>query len=305
MDYTNENGFFRSEIDNTRLFYQSWIPANPRPNAHLVINHGFGEHSDRYTHVLEAFQGSGVSLYSMDMRGHGRSEGKRGDAPGVYAFAQDLETYLSLLRKERGIMRPLLLGHSLGGVVVLYFVLKHSNQWELSGLLTSGAALRVKQTPLMKIKKVSGRLLNLIIPETTMPAGLEENFISHDEEELNRYKTDPLIHGMLSIRLGMDILDASASILRRAEKLKIPLYMAHGEADGITLPSGSVEFFRNCSSANKKLMLYPELYHEIFNETREQRDRVLSDLKNWVMKRFAEVNSSHNPLQEINSVESV
>ncbi len=286
MTYRNESGHFQSAIDGRKLYYQSWVPRDARPDWNVVLHHGFGEHSSRYSHLLDAFEGSGISFYSYDARGHGRSEGKRGHSRGVAQMVADLETFMVFCRTEFGVQKPFLLGHSMGGLVAITFALKHCNQWEISGLLTSGAALSVNQTPVMKVKKVVGTLLREIKPDITLAAGLELKYISHDPQVVEAYKTDNLVHGEVSVDLALDMLDAGETAIRRASMLKIPLYMAHGDADGIIAPSGSQDFFHRASSGDKKLVLHPGLYHEIFNETPSERARVFQELKAWLLERM-------------------
>ena len=283
MDYEHTTGFFRSAVDGTRLFCQRWKPPQAVPNWNLVFHHGFGEHSDRYGNLVEALSGTGVTLYAMDARGHGRSDGKRGDAHGQSDYVRDLESYLVHIRERDGVLRPALLGHSLGGAIVLMFALRYSNQWELCCLLTSGAALRVHQNLLMRVKKLGGALLHGLKPDLTVPAGIDVAGLSHDSAVVEAYRQDPLVHGDVTARMALDLLEAGEGVIDRAPLLKIPLLMQHGQIDPITDPSGSVDFFRNAGSIDSHLILYPGLFHEIFNELPLERARVLRDLRGWLL----------------------
>ena len=283
MDYEHSTGFFRSAVDSTRLFCQRWRPPNARPDWNLVFHHGFGEHSQRYGNLLEALDGSGVTIYALDARGHGRSDGKRGDANGQSDYVRDLESYLANIRERYGVEQPALLGHSMGGAIVLMFALRYSNQWELSCLLTSGAALRVRQSLLMRVKKLGGSLLSGIKPDLTVPAGIDVAGLSHDSSVVESYRADPLVHGDVTARMALDLLEAGEGVIKRAALLKIPLLMQHGQNDPITDPSGSVDFYRAAGSADSHLILYPGLFHEIFNELPHERTKVLHDLRTWLL----------------------
>ncbi len=286
MQYEHSTGFVRSAVDGSRLFYQRWRARNDKPNWNLVFHHGFGEHSGRYGNLLDALAGTGVSLYALDARGHGRSDGKRGDADGQVEYVRDLEGFLVFLREQFGVLRPALLGHSMGGAIVLMFALRYSNQWEISCLLTSAAALRVRQNLLMRLKKGLGSLLFGLKPDLTVPAGLDTNGLSHDVAVGEAYRNDPLVHGDVTARMALDLLDAGEEVIRRAPLLKIPLLMQHGEADPLTDPGGTVAFFRNVGSSDCHLRLYPGLYHEIFNELPADRDRVLADMRDWLLSHL-------------------
>lgn len=289
MDYKHSTGFFRTSVDGTRLFCQRWEPVDAVPEWNLVFHHGFGEHSSRYENLLSALLGTGITLHALDARGHGRSDGKRGDANGQMDYVRDLESFLVHIRERYGVVRPALLGHSMGGAIVLMFGLRYSNQWEISCVMTSGAALRVHQTLLMRIKKMGGSMLHGLKPDLTVPAGIDITGLSHDTTVVEAYRDDPLVHGDVTARMALDLLDAGTEVIRRAPLLKIPLLMQHGQSDPITDPGGTVDFFRRAGSADSHMVLYPGLYHEIFNELPKDRARVLHDLRTWLQARLPDV----------------
>ncbi|MCB1169546.1 MAG: lysophospholipase [Leptospiraceae bacterium] len=265
--------------DGLRLFTQSWVPT--RATRHLVIHHGFGEHCDRYGNVLAALENQGIAVYSYDARGHGRSQGKKGDSPGIHRYVRDLEEFLLHLKEKWGVKKPFLLGHSMGGLVAASFATTQLNQWEIQGLLLSAPGLRVSLTPAMRIKKAGAHLLAAIQDEMIMDAGLDLHFISHDEEVKSAYKKDPLVHGKVSVRMALSLLDAGQEVLQKAYKVRIPVWIGHGSDDGIASVTGSMEFYERISSVDRSLQVYEGLYHEIFNEIRQEP---LHDLRNWMLK---------------------
>ncbi|MCB1322184.1 MAG: alpha/beta hydrolase, partial [Leptospiraceae bacterium] len=76
--------------------------------------------------------------------------------------------------------------------------------------------------------------------------------------------------------------------LRRSDLLKIPVLITHGNDDPIVNPQGSIDFYHRVHSADRDLIVYPGLYHEIYNETLDQRERVFKDLRNWVLTHSPE-----------------
>ena len=57
------------------IFFQKWVVDRAR--AVLILVHGVGEHSGRYANLLKALAGKNISVFALDHRGHGKSEGKR------------------------------------------------------------------------------------------------------------------------------------------------------------------------------------------------------------------------------------
>jgi len=66
-----ENNF--SNKSGQQLFYRSWLA--PEAKASLVIAHGYAEHSGRYDDFAKYLASNGFSVYALDHRGHGKSDG--------------------------------------------------------------------------------------------------------------------------------------------------------------------------------------------------------------------------------------
>ncbi len=287
MAYEYRTGTFQAH-DGLALFFQCWIANPDQPERSLVIHHGLGEHSGRYQPVVDAFDGESVNIFTFDARGHGRSPGKRGDIRRFLDLVNDLECFFEFLKDEFGVVRPILLGHSMGGLVALGFTVHHSNQWHIRAVVTSGAALRPHLDFSQKIKTEVGKILHAFSPGLTLPTGLPPTYLSHDPSVAEDYDRDPLTHSVISIRMALSLMHAGEDVLARATKLKIPVFITHGDADPIVDVNGSLEFYQRCVSKDRDLQLYPGLFHEIYNETPAERERVLSDLRRWVVEHLPE-----------------
>ncbi len=287
MSYRRSSGRFRGH-DGLELFCQFWLAPDPAPERSLVIHHGFGEHSGRYENVLEALAGEGVSVYSYDARGHGRSRGARGDADGVLDYVRDLEVFLNLLETERQVQKPILLGHSMGGLTALAFAVTHSNQWHLRALALSAPALRPRLDFAQRLKTSVGRALYPFAPRLTLDSGLPPEWISRDPRAVAAYKNDPLVHGKISVRMGLGLIEAGARCSELANRLRLPILIQHGSEDRLADMNASVELYQRIASADRELEIYPGCYHEIFNELPGDRDRVLADLRRWLLSHWSD-----------------
>ena len=285
MSYQHETGTFQSSPDNLTLFYQRWIPSNnPKPGHDLVLHHGLGEHSDRYSNILGMLEGTGITVYTYDARGHGRSEGKKGLAKDVSHLAGDLDTFLQMIQKEHSVSKPLLYGNSMGGAVVLAFVGKSkANQDRVRAVIATAPALGVEKNCYQVVMSSLLTCLRTIIPNTTLPSGLESDRLSRDQNVVEAYKSDPMNHDMISISLAFSLLESGRSeIIPTAKDMTLPIFLAHGGKDVITDPKGTQAYFDNCASTQKTIKIYPGLFHEIHNETKEDKEKVLADLKAFI-----------------------
>ena len=79
--------------DGLVLYTQSWCAAQPK--ATIVLIHGISEHSTRYRHVGEYWAAHGYTVHTMDLRGHGRSPGKRILVRQIEEHSRDVGTLLT------------------------------------------------------------------------------------------------------------------------------------------------------------------------------------------------------------------
>lgn len=285
MPYTEGEGRFTTS-DGVPIRYRFWFSGKIDPEKVIVIHHGFGEHSGRYWNLLDAMEDTGITFFGLDIRGHGDSGGARGDATGIQQMADDFATFLDVLQEHHDVAHPMLFAHSMGAVIVLYMLTLGRGEENIRGVALSNPALRVHFTPLMVLKKLAGVLLRHTFPRLRMRVGLPIQYLSHDPKVLKSYHDDPRVHGFMSTTLAMDMLIVGKKIIEAASNLHIPIYLALSPGDRITNSNGSMDFYLAVSSTDRVLKTYPNLYHEIINETLEERTLVLADLRKWFLDQF-------------------
>ncbi|HNV52797.1 MAG TPA: alpha/beta hydrolase, partial [Tenuifilaceae bacterium] len=106
--------------------------------------------------------------------------------------------------------------------------------------------------------------------------------ITHVDEEVRKYATDPLIHGRITPRLYTAITDAGKYALKNSHRIKIHALLMHGSADTVTSASATNKV--SSSIPNATYIEWPELYHEIHNE--EVKSEVFNQIKDWIEKQL-------------------
>ncbi|NQX87353.1 MAG: alpha/beta hydrolase [Halioglobus sp.] len=257
------------------IYFQIWAPQ-VEPSALLLICHGLGEHSARYTALAHYFVARNYAVAALDQTGHGNSAGTPGFVHAFDDYVADLGTFHNVLAQRHAGATQFLLGHSMGGLVAGHYLLQCQDR--LRGAILTGAALRTPDQP--------GRLLRLIIrllARVTPGLGLHKldpRGVSRDAEVVKSYVEDPRVfHGKLTARLLREFFAAMAALEQRAGALTVPLLLLHGGEDRMVLPQGSEILYRRVSSDDKTLKIYPGLYHEILNEP--EKDDVLTEVLNW------------------------
>ncbi|MCB1179508.1 MAG: lysophospholipase [Leptospiraceae bacterium] len=276
MSFANKQSSFQSSIDGTNIFFQSW--TKPDSKKVLVIQHGFGEHSDRYGNILSKLEKEDYNIYALDSRGHGRSDGIRGHVDQFQRYIDDLADLIRIAKKEKSVEKVTLLGHSLGGVISLQYATEGFNQDNLEKLIISSPALKVRMDFEKQVKKLAAEVLSSFLPAVTLDANLDVGFLSHDPEVIKAYQNDPLVHGKVSFQMGKNLFHLAEAMYDKAHLIQVPILIIHGEEDGIADVEGAREFFKRLTAKEKDLKVYNGLFHELMNETQSEREVVLKDV---------------------------
>jgi alpha-beta hydrolase superfamily lysophospholipase len=268
--------------DGVKIFYRHYPADSER--ARLVIAHGLGEHSGRYGNVVERLLPKGISVWIPDHRGHGQSEGKRGHVLNFVQYLTDLRLMIELACKGRiGQGKCFLLGHSLGGLIALHFAQRFPAL--IDGVLASSPALgMVIEVPVGK--KILGTIMSYIWPSLTLGNELDAAKISHDQNVVSAYVSDPLVHDRVSTRFFTEFMAAMESVNQQVLSIQIPILMQVAGDDHLVNARAAGQFFEKLVVPDKTLHVYDGLYHEIYNEPVGQRDQVLKDLEGWLEQRL-------------------
>ncbi|MFX0073799.1 MAG: alpha/beta hydrolase [Candidatus Hermodarchaeota archaeon] len=276
--------YIEGEIEgenNLKIYYQAWIPDNPK--AIIQVVHGFAEHSGRYLNVVNHLIPLGYAVYADDHRGHGKSDGKRNYVDSFNQYIEDEKSFYDLIKNAYQNLPIFMLGHSMGSMIALFF----ANKYEplLKGLILSGTGTGAGEGT-SKALKVIVKLLAKIIPKKYINPGLKAEKLSHDPEVVKAYESDPLVNAdKIALRLGWELMKCFSKFDPITQSLKLPLLVQCGAED--SLIKGSEEALKSAfKMKDKTILIYEGLYHEVYNESKEEREKVLKDLSNWLDNHF-------------------
>jgi alpha-beta hydrolase superfamily lysophospholipase len=266
--------------DGTRLFRRAWLPAQPR--RVLVLVHGLAEHSGRYDHVGAWFSARDCAVHAYDHRGHGRSQGVRGHVGGFAELLDDLETFLGVVRREHPELPLVIVGHSMGGLVVGALLCERKP--DVLGAVASAAPLElpsgVSGTRLRVV-----RALRRFAPRLRLANGVDPGTLSRDPEVVRAYLDDPFVYRRITVSFASELMEAIVRTAGAAMQVRVPMLLLHGEADRLCPARGSRGFHGQLRGAGHRLRLYPQLRHEIFNEP--EQEQVFEDVLAWLLERSA------------------
>ncbi|MEH6789556.1 alpha/beta hydrolase [Parasphingorhabdus sp.] len=270
-----------SKAAGAKLHLQTWTPDSA-PKAIILLIHGYAEHAGRYRYFSAHCVSKGYAVFAVDHWGHGKSDGVPGFVPGFSVFHDGVDQLLAAAKQDYPGLPIVLVGHSMGGLIGATYLLSHES--EFSACVLSGPAIKAAEEPSAMLKGVSG-FLSRFFPKLGV-VQLDPNGVSRDPKVVVDYLADPLVYnGKMGARLAAEMLKAMTDIQDRAARISLPMLLLHGEKDSLAAADGSEFLHAQISSTEKRLIIYPELFHEIFNEP--EKDKVLGDMTGWLDQQLA------------------
>lgn len=247
--------------DGTKLHAQHWDAATT--HATLALVHGFGEHGARYAPMAAHLTAQGVQVIAIDLRGHGRSDGKRGVVLSYDDFRADLAALLDRARQlHEGVKGPLVLfGHSMGGGIVLDHGLGPAPG--VDGIIAS-APLVALADPVPGPIALLAKIISKIAPRAAMKQPIDGTKISTLVEEQRKYVDDPLNHGQLGFKTALEMVATGEALTQNASRWALPLIVYHSDQDQLTDFATSRDF---AATAQAEFRAFTDVEHEMHNDT--------------------------------------
>jgi len=239
--------------DNTKLAYRAYVPQTI--DAVLIFYHGGGAYSKAgYQHIGDGLSKRfNVLVVTPDIRGHGDSEGVRGDTPSVKHVFEDISSIVNYMRDQYP-QKPLFLGgHSSGvGLILNYSSYKKKIETDgylfLSPLLGYRAKTEIKDNP----NPFATAKTDIFVKNAM--SGTEGNtpavFFNYSEEILQRTKN------ISSITVNMSNALTPTAPIKQIKGLSLPTAVWIGEKEELIDVSKVVNIFTKNS---------PETYTEILS----------------------------------------
>lgn len=240
-----------------KIFVQQFKVDNPIASVLLV--HGLGEHADRYLTFIKELNDVNIAVFTMDLRGFGRSEGLKGDFSSYKAVLNDIRLLENLAIAYAPEIPIFLYGHSMGGNLVLNYGLR--GRTTVKAIIASAPYLALTNPKASWLMKTAN-ILNKLCPTLRVSNGINENKLTQLPEVVRDYLADPLVYTKISVRTFLALEAAAGYAMKNASLLQIPTFIYHGTDDMITSPLGSEAF----ALKNPEFVTYIKIeggYHEL------------------------------------------
>lgn len=240
-------------------------------NPTILWVHGFAEHCMRYAEIIEFFSNNGFNSVSFDLRGHGKSEGNRAYIQNFNEYLNDLNAVRNYYEQKYPKTKWFLVGHSMGGLIVIRYhqTMYEKNHWELK--VVSSPFLGVS-APVPTWKKTLSKLIVNIYPQISIPSGLNPEHLSHDPKIVENYKNDKLVLKNATAGWYEATMKAIELAFLEVNKIQKGLHFLVAGDDKLVDAKATQNFFDQIpKEVGSTLRVYPEMYHEIFNEVGKEK----------------------------------
>lgn len=264
-------------LDGTQLATYRWTMNQQRgPTRSVYLLHGLSEYAGRYEHVAGWLNARGWLVGAHDHRGHGRSEGKRATLRHADDLIIDAEQQIAAYTEETG-TPPVLLGHSMGGLVAAQIALRA--RAPLAGLVLVSPAFRLHLT---RSQRTLASVLSNIAPNLRLHHGIRAQKLSHDQVVSDAYRNDTLVNRLITPRLANFIERSGPEVIRSAGSLPVRTLLLVAGEDHVVDSTGSRAFADAAPPGKLALRWYDNAWHELLNESPEIATPVYGDLDKWL-----------------------
>jgi len=196
--------------------YTSRGPFDPALPSLLMI-HGAGGTGQVYQPQLSGLAGR-LNAASLDLPGHGATPGPGRDT--IAGYAEWLEGFLGA-----GPLRPVLLGHSMGGAIALTVGLRRPELLRGLILLGTGARLRVMPAVLEGLARDFPATVKMIVPFSYGP-GADPRTVAQGIEQMGATAPEVLLGDFTAC----DRFD----LMERLGDIRLPTLVLVGDQDQMT-----------------------------------------------------------------------
>ena len=297
---------FKSGFDGQQIFTRIWKNVS-KPKAVMLILHGMVEHSGRYQDFATKCNEVGIIVFSMDLRGHGRTVG---DSKKVGQYAGDIfgdcvndaQKFADELIAEYKL--PLIVfGHSFGSFLTQEFI---QNYHKHSMVVLSGSA-NMKGVGDVKLGKMVANIQRAFLGKNS-PAKMiyklsfgkygkpfeKGNWLTRDNGAWDKYKADPYCGNICSANFYRSFFGHLGKLykvknIQNIDK-NVPILITSGAVDPVggeqhKLVDKLEDMYRLNGIKRVSCKIWEDCRHEILNEI--NRDEIIEYILDWIQNNLS------------------
>lgn len=254
--------------DGETIFLRQWA-GSPRTDLAILIFHGITAYSGPYGKlVAEELAAAGYNVFGMDLRGHGMSDGARGDYPSGERLSKDLCETIAFLKGR--FSKVVVLGHSLG--VLSAVIAENSCGGNIDGLvlLSGGRKIRPGAFARPPASAALKTLLGVFLLHGTPLIEYNRRGMTGRQDPLFNFRYTARFYSSeygrsawAVVRMfGKGEIDSPNMVFSGA--LDIPVLVGVGDQDEIFPTESAKAFFDSIPGSRKEFIVIPGGRHAAF-----------------------------------------
>ena len=261
------------------VHYRRW--EDPAADCVLLLVHGLGGHSLRWTSLAEFFLDKNISLFAIELEGFGEHAGLKGHVESFDRYVEDICRIRGIIAEKIPGKKIFLVGESMGALIC--FQTAAYNPGLFDGLICMSPAFsnRLKFSAVKYAEIFRDMILN---PRKQINIPFDSKMCTRDPECRKILDEDPREHRLATAGLlrGIVLAQLRSEVFARRIKMSV-LFMLAGQ-DELVRSETSERIFGSLKTEDKTLIKYPEMRHALSIE--RGREKVFADILQWLRKRI-------------------
>jgi len=268
--------------DDVSLFYRHWPAVESPARGAIVILHRGHEHSGRVAHLADELALPGFDIFAWDARGHGRSPGPRGHAPGFAALVRDLDAFVAHIGTAHGfaVADTAVVAQSVGAVIAATWV--HDYAPKIRALVLASPAFRVRLY--VPFAHPGLRLLRRLRGNFDVQSYVKARMLTHDPSRAASFDADPLITRAISVDILLGLNDAAERVVADAAAITVPTQLLVSGSDYVVEAGPQHRFYERLGSHTKERHVLAGFYHDTLGEL--GRAPAVAAVRRFLVERF-------------------
>lgn len=209
----------------------------------------------------------GQRIYTLDLPGHGKSEGV--GKQDVKEYSRAVYEFMKALRLSNAVV----VGFSMGSAIAISIALQYRKRVAALGLIGSGAKLRVAPS----ILEMSA---NPVSFQATVESVIENSYSTGADAHLKELAQQQMAETRPTVLYGDFLACDAFSEMERVAKIKVPTLLICGSADRMTPPNRSEYLHEQIE--NSRLHIVEGAGHMVMSEQPDEVTNLLNDFINEV-----------------------
>lgn len=260
----------------------------------LLCLHGFCCDARIFTYAGSKLSSLGYDVVSIDLPGHGMSDGKKGNLD-FETCIKSIHQIITQLKKTS--QKVFILSHSMGCIFALWYA--HLFEASIDGLILLAPFVRAPNVKKRyDAEPNSLQLLLMILARIFTPnkcVNVIERFpkyVKAGGDEFLWMMKDPLINFNYSYRFLIDIFAIKSGKVPKLSNVgDIPVLILHGRKDRVMYSQVSEDFFKLLRASRKEIRIFDSghwFYDAIFYDqslqgySEELRLQIISAISDWL-----------------------